>query len=274
MSSRTFLPDTLFPPGMPGMPGMVPPGGAPSRGPSGRGQPGMDQEEDTVSGFAVIIEGFTPHEDNLAFLFPTDVELQRDRWGFFNRLRYLGKSDEDIIAEEKGQTSETSSGATRPTASAFGARTAVRGPNEPAPRRLARVKKENVEEAEDFLPFETYVAPDELRSLYFDVSEGGWVSGTAATRHDQPTGLGIISPQGTDSTDRVVVGTRTGRSQSLTVYVDPLTFEPISQTYVRNADGEIVYDSAGKPKLENHDYWFRVKFKVRVKENVAGFYEG
>jgi hypothetical protein len=53
---------------------------------------------------------------------------------------------------------------------------------------------------------------------------------------------------------------------SLPIYLDSFTLEPISDTIKRDEDGNIVYDTAGNPVIDHHDYWFRLKFKVKIKD--------
>ncbi|MCK4628262.1 MAG: hypothetical protein KAT56_04625, partial [Sedimentisphaerales bacterium] len=123
------------------------------------------------------------------------------------------------------------------------------------------------------LPFKTYIGSGD-RKFFFDTSEGGWVSG--ATQTDQPPGIGIIKPvepmiSGTGSTfgsgRRTTFTSRRTMVNQLALLVDPLTFETISDEYQTDPDtGEIKLDAAGEPILEHHDYWFRVKLKLKMKD--------
>jgi len=230
-------PPGMGPPGM-GPPGMGPPGQG-TRRPSGAKptRPGKRttgpkiEDKEKVSGFVVILEGSTPHHGELGFLSPPDAGLDRNKWGFFQRLRYLGKADAEIPSLK---------GSAGPKAAA------------------------DVEEL-----FETYVYPGEELQLYFDNSEGGWIT---ADGENQPVGLGIPQVDESDLSaggagNRLGVRGAGGRKQE--VLVDPFTLEPISDTYVLDENGEVKLDSRGNPVIEHHDYWFRIKFKVRLKGELA-----
>ena len=191
---------------------------------------GTTEAKGPVAGFVVVLEGYTPHHKGLEFLFPPDVGENRAQWGFFNRLRNLGLPD-------KKNDADNASG--------------------------------------DALPFEIYVDSTLEQNLSFHYTDGGWIDGR---NPDQPVGLGILEPLENKVTDpydrsakmRIQRPNRTARMDARTVeplpvYVDPFTYEPISVTYVKNAE-EVALDDKGHPMTENHDYWFRVKFKVKLRQ--------
>jgi len=128
------------------------------------------------------------------------------------------------------------------------------------------------------LPFETLYFADEEFDRFFDTTEKGWVDGGNDAKADQPDGLGILEKESEDELSstqnryHVTAGRRGGFNPSkrrnvpeLLVYVDPLTFEPISATYDKDEDDEVIFDG-DEPRKVNHDYWFRVKFKVKLKK--------
>ena len=239
-----------------------------------------------VSGFVVVIEGTTPHKENRDFLWTPQVGVQRDKWGFFNRLRYLGKTDEQIRAEEQGQSPpQPDNQIGLPGRPAFGGSpSALREPNRPGPDSLAPLDKpaDSPDKPDETspdqqrqlsiasLPLETYVNPKAEDEAYFDYSQRGWLSGQSADSADQPdlAELGLLKKEKKEQeTSRSSYSTSEQNVPELPVYLDPLTYEPISVTYVYDENGQMEYDSANKnPKIDNHDYWFRVKFKVKIKE--------
>ena len=245
--------------GVPGMPGGFPgfPGyGGPSPfggpNPFGGSMPGFNmptmpqqqrrensQEESGIHGFTVILEGYTPHKDNLAYLYPPDegVALDRSRWGLFNRLRFIGKTDSQI-AKELGLTTDQDE-------------------SDPS---------ESGEEASDPLPFETYFFEGAERlSDYFDYTENGWISTKQSSgSRQQPEGLGVYKEDDSLDSDEIRRTAQISR-EDFALYVDPFTGEPISQTLKRDGK-KLVLDAAGQPVKENNDYWFRVKFKLKLKE--------
>ena len=238
---------------------------------TGRLGTGADTATEKMSGFAVLIEGYTPHQgyppqqDSLAFLQPPDVGLDRDRWGFFNRLRYLGKTNQQILSEQKQRDAAALS------------TTDSLGPDDASTTTDAPLgEKEKIAQQ---LPFETFVDPSaENIKDYFDASQGNWIEGGATSGAAQPEGLGVIKKQ--EQADRESVNLRrtsgarrpadsaasAKRSTIEAVLIDPFTHEPISVTYARNLQGEIKTDPLGEGIRENHDYWFRVLLKIRLKE--------
>ncbi len=245
---------------------------------TGTGEDGQSKEK--TKGFVVVIEGSTPHKDNISFLDPPNVGTQRDKWGFFTRLRYLGKTDEEILAEKE----ESKAAGEKKSASTLKTNTKTTEKNtnvEPLSES---------EKAADSLPFETYVAPDaENFTDYFDQTQSNWISGDLPA--GQPQGIGILKKEEESNAGRETAATKPAKAAdpmaayaqmfgktsgttgtihkdgSLPVYLDSFTLESISGIYKRNEEGEIMYDSQGKPIIEHHDYWFRLKFKVKMKEN-------
>lgn len=267
---------------------------------AGKGPAGFSKKSETsesaaakgqAKGFVVVIEGSTPHQDNIRFLYPPDVGVQRDKWGFFTRLRYLGKTNQEILAEQEGAKAEGE----KKTAGAL-----KKGD---AKKTDQPIDVEQLSAEEKFaynLPFVTYVAPDaENITDYFDQTQSDWISG--AIPANQPQGIGILQVEEEPDKERRPTAAAPARASNdpmadylrmmgmgagaartggaaraggagdgkLPVYVDPFTLEPISNTYKRNEAGEIAYDPAGNPIIENHDYWFRLKLKVKLKETDA-----
>lgn len=244
----------------------------------------QDSGQEKVCGFVVVIEGTTPHKDNLAFLSPPNIGLQRDKWGFFTRLRYLGKTDADIEAEAKKQEESEKTtpgsppagpGAPKPKLGAqlpgvaFGSAAQATPAKEPEETDLSPEEKEA-----RGLPIETYIGAKNDMDFYFDISEGDWVSSNPSSNKDQPAVPGIIKEQQAPSaaqpsmTEGLMQPSTmlSSRQDSWAVYVDPLTLEPISSTYVRDEQGKVILDSAGNPQMKDHDYWFRIKFKLKLKK--------
>ena len=186
-----------------------------------------------VAGFVVLLEGYTPHRKGLEFLFPPDVGIQRDQWGFFNRLRVLG------ITEKKDNKDTTQNKST------------------------------------DQLLFEIYVDTSQDDDLSFHYTDGGWID---SRNPEQPVGLGIPkpfelkteNPYSRASRPNVQRESRVRQLamqgiEEMPVYIDPFTYEPISVTYAKKGE-DIILDDKGLPVIENNDYWFRVKFKVKLKK--------
>ncbi|MCH9021150.1 MAG: type IV pilus assembly protein PilM [Planctomycetes bacterium] len=212
--------------------------GRPSRfGANRQGAAGESYAENenlqSVAGFVVLLEGYTPHLKGLEFLFPPDVGNQRNQWGFFNRLRVLG------VTEKKDIEDTTQN------------------------------------ESPDQLLFETYVDTTRDDGISFHYTDGGWID---SRNPDQPAGLGILKPFEVEIKNPYTRSTRPNfqrdsRARQLAmqgiddmpVYVDPFTYEPISVTYAKKGE-DIILDDKGLPVIENHDYWFRVKFKVKLKK--------
>jgi len=190
-----------------------------------------NESAESVTGFVILLEGYTPHQKGLEFLFPPDAGNNQEQWGFFNRLRNLG------LTNNKNTTPKN--------------------------------------EASDPLRFEIYIDPALDDNLSFHYTDGGWID---SRNPDQPLGLGIFKPfeeesinpyAQSDSTElgRKTQNTRMTRQsiENLEVYVDPFTYEPISVTYAKK--GQIILlDDKGIPVTNNHDYWFRVKLKVKLKK--------
>ena len=235
----------MGPPGPGGAPpGMAPPrGGAPtqSRTASAKKKKSGERIEDKqeVSGFVVVVEGSTPHQGGLGFLHPHNAGLERDKWGFFQRLRYLGKDDAQLVSPPKPKK-----GSVLPK------------PAKPSPQPNP--------EADDTGLFEAYAYPGEALELYYDDSEGGWITVDGG---DQPAGLGILKADKPDTQNALAANrsfaARSGKAGD--VLVDPFTLEPISDTFVLDQDDQVQRDSRGNAVTEHHDYWFRVKFKVKLK---------
>ena len=224
-------------PGRPGRPG----------GRAGRGRSLTTEQEvvdEKAAGFVVIIEGCTPHKNGFGFLNPPEPGLDRKKWGFFDQLRYIGKPDKAIAKKDKTGKVIT-----------------------PIP---ADEHQEQASLDAQKLLFESYVGKGEPE-LYFDTSQSDWISGSP--KSEQPIGLGIPKPKETTITtgryDRVGRAAPRGRQAILPVLVDPLTFEPISDTNVFDENGEPKYDSDGNPLTVHNDTWFRVKLKIKLKNQPA-----
>ncbi len=235
-------------------------------------KPGPAEQTETTPGFVVIIEGSTPHHgfnpekpDGLGFLMPPEVGLDRSKWGFFQRLLYLGQSDKELYQQLKNRNVNSD-------AAAGG------GQNAPAvgPVNVPRTdeQKQGSEQAAK-LPFKIFNEPENIRD-YFDYTENGWVS-TIQKTENQPSGVGISKPVDPAATRLAGTGgrgggfgtvgpTRTRKDiNQIDPLIDPLTFEPVSEIYKVNANGEIVYGPDQQPVIEKNDYWFRLRFKVKLK---------
>lgn len=266
-----------------GMPGMIGPEGmmgpegfgggmptlfgGPPRGGAGRSARGAGSDKnaeslEAVPGFIVILEGTTTHKNELSFLYPPEVGIDRQKWGFFNRLEYLGHTDKDILAQaEEGK--EPSGAVAEPKKPSS---------DKPAANIPTNDFQQADSEAAGGLPFKTYIGPGD-RKFFFDTSEGGWVSGDSQT--DQPLGIGMIKPEepvtsrvsSAFGSRRATTAVRRTTVNQIPLLVDPLTFETISNEYQIDPDtGEIKLDAAGEPILERNDYWFRVKVKIKMKD--------
>jgi len=192
-----------------------------------------DKSDETIAGFVVLLEGYTPHHKGLEFLFPPDVGINREQWGFFNRLRHLG------LTNNKNTS-----------------------PNE---------------SSDDPLIFEIYIDSERDDNLSFHYTDGGWIDSRS---FEHPPGMGILKPLEEKSKNPYSQPSRTradtGRGSralrlamqgvtDLQVYVDPFTYEPISVTYAEKGQ-EIILDDKGIPVTDKHDYWFRVKLKIKLKK--------
>jgi len=253
------------------------------------GQMGFGQQatvKEAVPGFVVVIEGSTPNQGELSFLFPPDVRTERERWGFFNRLRYLGKTDAQILAEEKSQQEKPK----KAFAVMMGNRPSRKEPNQPPPMVAKTTPKGVVPSPTDkadankqaeALPFETYFDPEaETVESYFDISRRGWLTSASDNKSQpQPGELGILREEKEETKPGIPGITRTSYSthqpgilgntrtfKSIPVYLDSVTLEPITDTYELDEDGEIKVDGNNQPIVQHHDYWFQVRFKVKLKE--------
>jgi len=234
-----------------------------------------------------VIEGITPHKGKLSFLFPPDVGTERQRWGFFNRLRYLGKTDAQILAEEKSQQEKPK----KAFDVRMGNRPSRKEPNQPPPMVAKTTPKGVVPSPTDkadankqaeALPFETYFDPGaETVESYFDISRRGWLSAAPDNKSQPlPGELGILREEKEEtkpgithtssSTPQPDVIAKRRAFQSLPVYLDCVTLEPITDTYELDEDGEIKLDGNNQPIIQHHDYWFQVRFKVKLKESNSG----
>ena len=138
-----------------------------------------------------------------------------------------------------------------------------------------------VEEHQDYpghispsdLPFETYVEPQSLSDrLYFDAFESGWLSSATGLsyRDTQPaiSTIGIVqSEEGAAFTGAAAGSVTSGATSTpgqsnLEVYLDRFTQEPIGEITVLDSQGNQSRDRAG---TRTNDFWFRVKFKIRMK---------
>jgi len=226
-----------------------------------------------VQGFAVVIEGSTPNKDHLSFLHPPEVGLDRGKWGFFNRLENLGLSDEEILARANPQTEQP-----KKTAAKTASFKPQSKPSEQPAVNLIEVPDNPQQKAQSDaagkLPFETYIGPGD-RMLYFDTAESGWVRGNPDAL--QPPFLGVLKREDTKmvhppGSDRLTSATSASLSMrtnlpALPVLLDPFTGEVISETYLINpATGQEKLDSQGKPIIAQHDYWFRIRFKIKLQD--------
>jgi len=227
-----------------------------------------------VPGFAVVIEGSTPNKDHLSFLHPPEVGLDRDKWGFFNRLENLGLSDEEILARLNPQTERPQKSASRPASLQPQTK-----PTEQPVLNLIEVpdnpRQKAQSEAAGKLPFETYIGPGD-RMLYFDTAESGWVRGNPDAL--QPPFLGVLKQAeaimgAAAGTDRLASATSASLGMrnnlpDLPVLLDPFTGEVISETYVIDpGTGQEKLDPQGRPIIVQHDYWFRIRLKIKLKDN-------
>ena len=228
--------------------------GSTSRG-NAMGSPSSSSASTNTSkeGFVVIIEGSTPHKNGLEFLNVPGVGLDRQTWGFFNRLYHFGKTDEQI----KQIMEENSINYT------------------PAPEN--EYQKQQNEYASNLM-FQSYIGSGELK-LDFDTNEGSYVSGVSSM--GQPVGIGVSKPDqnaGRNSIGMGGTGPEGGRTMAgagignransqLPLLIDPYTQEVISIEYKENEEGDIVLEN-GEPVTVKHDYWFRLKMKIAIKNET------
>jgi len=183
----------------------------------------LPQDRDAEAGFVVVIEGSTPHKDNIDFLYPSDVSVKdKSDWGFFHYLRYMGHKETDTAS----------------------------------------------------LPFETLVEKGDF-SFYFDITEHGHIGSGNLRLDTQPYGLGMLRPEPEVEpmllVERTIpTDTKANRTkQVVDIFVDPMTYEVISSVYLEDEDGFVIEDVKGQGQVETHDYWFRIKFKLKLKEQEA-----
>ncbi|MBI9017229.1 MAG: type IV pilus assembly protein PilM [Phycisphaerae bacterium] len=227
--------------GMPGMDGMGGPGmGGPGMGgmgmPGGGGNAGPTVASGSkAKGFVIVIEGATPNRKGRAWLSPPEVKLERDKWGFITRLANLGRPDKDLKEVEL---------------------------NKNAPIPDTDYQKQQSAAAES-LPFDVYTEGDTPKA-YFDDSEGDYISVESGT---VPKGIGVKKEKeklmGRAQPARGLGG---GSIKELEELIDPLTGETISAVYAEENGVTKVVDN--QPVLINNDYWFRVQFKVKIKDQV------
>jgi hypothetical protein len=233
-----------------------------------------------LSGFVIVLEGHTPHKEGLDFLWPPEVGLDRRKWGFFNQLCHLGKTDEQIIAEKEKTADNPAGTTTAGMGNRIGVGITPGVPN--MPTAAVRNKVENTSTTSsgseklpetDFqkqasaraeqAPFMCYTGSEDLKHD-FDSSQSDWI--TIASNTNQPNGLGIFKTETiTPSARSTSLRGASSSDQKKEVLIDPFTLEPISETYKYDANGNIVYDNSGQPDVQHHDYWFRIKFKVKLK---------
>ncbi len=303
------MPPGMFIPGMPGMipsrpgssatPGrsmgpMGPIGGMTPFGPSPGGGVGGGKTAEPVPGFVIVIEGSTPHQNGLSFLMPPRVGLDREKWGFFHRLRFLGLSDGEIVSQNR-QPKESPGGSASNSPLLGGIAQGIAAANKPgspiAPTSPATAKppielETNIPDspqqkaASDMAGEQPFAAYRELDDEGYFRKEHGWINGNPID--NQPKGLGVVKPQKQEAGMTRSSGLpfmpfggapRGGSSLSSVssteiVLIDPLTFEEISETYKRDDKGDVIVGDSGQPELEKHDYWFRVKVKVKLKEKA------
>ncbi len=202
----------------------------------------VEAEGDPVKpGFVLIIEGSTPHKNNLEYLNPPNAGIDRSKWGFFTRLYYLGKTDEQIKQMLEAKNSSTVA----------------------IPENEYQARQNQLYSG---LPFESFIGSQELKN-YFDTDEGAQISGNPNS--NQPSGIGILKQSETVRSNvgdprAMAGGLMTGSNQQLPQLLDPFTQEVISTEYKENNRKEIILEN-GKPITVDHDYWFRIKLKVALK---------
>ncbi len=215
--------------------------------------------KDVVPGFVVLIEGSTPHEKGFEYLFPQNVGVDRDQWGFYNRLLYLGKTDKRILEAENKTDDKSNSKKTTKN------KVARSGPMTP----LARLENQRMAK----MPFEAYVPSMDKLELYFDTLDHGLITTKNLKNDVQPPNynFGIqraedTTPGNLDSSVKAI--TQSGKLDSvqpLKAFYDPFTLEPITKTYVKDDRGFVILNRRGEPTMNNNDYWFRLKLKIKLK---------
>ncbi|MFC1783917.1 hypothetical protein ACFL02_10105, partial [Planctomycetota bacterium] len=132
------------------------------------------------------------------------------------------------------------------------------------------------------LPFETYVDPKaEVETTYFDPTKSGWLSPEVGPsyRAEQPklATLGIqkakeeqvnqssITPGSARNPERGQISAG-GNLTLPDAFLDPFTKEVINEYYELDEQGNPKTGVSGNPIWEKHDFWFRVRFKIRMKD--------
>lgn len=247
-----------FGPGGFGPMGPMGPGG---QSPSRRRSSSSSRRETTekTAGFVVILEGYTPNADNYQFLRPAGVGIDRSQWGFFQRMQYLGKNDATILSERQQAIERQHEDDEQAVPL-----TDVQATNWQIPdnQQQAQASQWSAE-----LPFQTYFDPEaDDTTAYFDYTATGWV--TEPGSDTQPAGIGIRQPEQLTRTTRNTTDRAQNTSSQLDVRVDPFTYEPVSAAYQLDEQGNIVYDADGRPVPQYNDYWFRLRFKIVLKNST------
>ena len=265
-------------PGMMG-PGMMGPGMTPGANRGGKtSRRTAKTKGDEVAGFVILIEGSTPHQDNEQFLFPPMVGIDRSQWGFFHQLQHLGKTDKTIITEKKKRAE--SEAANKDDKDNKRKKKDKKSVTKPGSVQLAQAwldvpQTEFQNQANQLaaaLPFETFIDPEVEEVMEFFETQGDWIGGIY--RDKQPQGLGIFKPgqprnvRASATRDRNRPGGQDNLAE-ISGLIDPLTYEPISLTYKLDESGQPVIEG-NRPVVQNNDYWFRVKFKVKLKKGKSG----
>ncbi|MCF7957824.1 MAG: type IV pilus assembly protein PilM [Phycisphaerae bacterium] len=252
-------------PGMMG-PGMMGPGMGPGMmGPgSGGGAPATTAPaaNKKTPGFVVMLAGYTPHKAGLGFLNPPEekVGLTRAKWGLYNRLRYLGKTAGQIYQEKDAKAKKNKQPPPKFTKPQAGIEEDI------------QVKGDAIAKG---LPFETYIGEGDLK-LFFDDTRNGPVS-TRGMDPEQPLHLGVYRKEeapkpvpGRGGAYGMMGGVGGGGVNRATVQdlpelLDSFTMETMSECYVKDENGGVKFEG-GKPLVQQHDSWFRVNFKVKMKK--------
>jgi len=250
-----------------GYPGEMPAAGVGAEGTA----PGQPAVSEPVPGFVVVVTGTTPHHDNLSFLLMPNAELQREKWGFLNRLLYLGKSDADIMRERKGGASGPRPEEPNEPGAAGGAGTGPGG---------SETAGGAAPGAETGLPFEFYSPAGGNLEEYWDLGRKGFLNAGERRNPLQPDpGLfGLVKEQPVAAAGWGGIGVAPGMAGAsagmmatvqMPVYLDAFTGEPITETLVTDERGNPVFEGKAA-KVEQHDYWFQVRFKVALKKAAVG----
>ncbi len=246
MTSPMTMPGQMTMPGTPMLGNPSPLGNA------NKSTGSTQDNEGKKPGFVVVIEGSTPNKNGLEFLNVPGVGLDRQTWGFFNRLYHFGKTDKQIkkLMEEKSFKIND------------------------APQNDYQ---KNQNEYASNLMFESYIGQNELK-LYFDTNEGSYVSGIG--NMGQPVGIGVMKIKedqtgsaalgmgniGYEGAGMVMGGVGNRTNNQLPLLIDPFTQEVVSIEYKENDEGDIVLEN-GEPVTIKNDYWFRLKMKIALKDN-------